>query len=145
MSTNRSNSIPADWLPNAPAASNTTATIGLCLQVAASAIAWMSLGMTDVLITWRTCLGEQFGANTLSRGLYFSVTVLLLGVAVVAGVMSYRGWKKLAGVTGLLRAEGRERSEFLSLAGLYISFTLGAGMVWLGIPLFLLEICVRTR
>ena len=73
------------------------------------------------------------------------MTVLLLGVAVVAGVMSYRGWKKLAGVTGLLRAEGRERSEFLSLAGLYISFTLGAGMVWLGIPLFLLEICVRTR
>jgi len=105
----------------------------------------MSLGATDVLITWRTCVGEQFGANTIARPLYFTVTLLLLCLAFLAGVMSYRSWKKLAGLTGLLRAEGRERSEFLSLAGLYISFTLGAGMVWLGIPLFILEICVRTR
>jgi len=115
----------------------------LVFQVAASAVAWVSLGVADVLITWRACIHEtpQGGAGIPS----FAITGLLFCLTLLAGGMSYRTWRKLSGLTALLRAEGRERSEFLSLAGLYISFTLGAGIVWLGLPLFILEMCVRTR
>jgi len=115
----------------------------LVFQVAASAVAWVSLGVADVIITWRACIHETpHGGAGIP---YFAITGLLFCLTLLAGGMSYRTWRKLSGLTALLRAEGRERSEFLSLAGLYISFTLGAGIVWLGLPLFILEMCVRTR
>ena len=59
--------------------------------------------------------------------------------------MSYRSWRRLSGAAGLLSAEGRERKEFMSLCGLFISVTLGFGFVWMCIPLFMLQMCARTR
>jgi hypothetical protein len=143
MSTNLTNALPSDWLPSNAAPSSRMPASRLCFQAAGSAVAWVSLGTADVLITWRACIHEapQGGAGVP----YFVITGLLFCLTLLAGGMSYRSWQEVSGITALLRAEGRERSEFLSLAGLFISFTLGAGMVWLGIPLFILEMCVRTR
>jgi len=59
--------------------------------------------------------------------------------------MSYRSWRTLSAVRDLLSAEGRERKEFMSLAGLFISLTLGVGMIWLCLPLFIVQMCARAR
>lgn len=135
-----------------PEASGSSAAIPngrLWFQVAASGVAWIGLGLTDILITWRACVHEeQFGgpsAHPGARILYLVMWVVLFGLAVLAGTMSYRSWRALSGVTELLRAEGRERKEFMSLAGLFISLTLGIGIVWLCVPLFLIQMCLRTR
>lgn len=121
----------------------------LWFQVAASAAAWLSLGLGDMLITWRACVHEeQFGGpsvHPIAHALYFAVAGLVFALTVLAGTMSYRSWYSLSGVTSLLAAEGRERREFMSLAGIFISVTLGAGIIWLCLPLFLLEMCLRTR
>jgi len=72
-------------------------------------------------------------------------TFVLLAVAAIAGTWSYRKWTALSGVMPLLRAEGRDRKEFMALAGLFISFTLGVGIVWLCLPLFVIQMCLRIR
>ena len=45
----------------------------------------------------------------------------------------------------MLLAEATERKEFMAWAGLFISFTLGVGIVWLCLPLFILQMCIRAR
>jgi hypothetical protein len=116
---------------------------------AAATGAWFGLGLSDMFITWRACLHEeQFGgpsAHPGSRILFFLFTFLLFALAAVAGIMSYRNWKRLSGLTVLLRAEATERKEFMALAGLFISFTLGVGIVWLCLPLFIIQMCIRAR
>ncbi len=56
--------------------------------------------------------------------------------------MSYRRLAQAFGSqSDLLSAEAIERKEFMALAGLIISFTLGIGMVWLFLPVFIIEMC----
>jgi hypothetical protein len=117
--------------------------------VAGSSLAWIALGIGDILITWRACLHpELFGGPSNSPGarlLYFVITFVLIGLAAMAGVSSYRNWKKFSDRRALLRAEGKERTEFIALAGLFMSFTLGFGMLWFCLPLFVIQICIRAR
>jgi hypothetical protein len=117
--------------------------------VAGSSLAWIALGVGDILITWRACLHQDlFGGSSNSpnvRVLYFVITFVLIGLAVMAGVSSYRNWKKFSDRRALLRAEGKERTEFVALAGLFMSFTLGFGMLWFCLPLFVIQICLRAR
>lgn len=117
--------------------------------VAGSALAWLALGAGDVFITWRACLHpELFGGASNSpnaRILHFVITFVLIGIAVMAGISSYRNWKKFSDRRALLRAEGKERTEFIALAGLFMSFTLGFGMLWLCLPLFVIQMCIRAR
>jgi hypothetical protein len=117
--------------------------------VAGSAVAWIALGVGDVFITWRACLhSELFGGagnSPNARIVYLVITLVLAGLAVMAGVSSYRNWKKFSDRRALLRAEGRERTEFIALAGLFMSFTLGFGMLWFCLPLFVIQMCIRAR
>jgi hypothetical protein len=117
--------------------------------VTGSIFAWFALGFADIVITWRTCLNpEQFGGtgpHPLARVLYFASTLTLFAIAVIAGAACYQNWRRLTGLPKLLQAEGRERNEFLVLAGMFISLTLGAGIVWLCIPLFIVQMCIRAR
>jgi H+/Cl- antiporter ClcA len=116
---------------------------------AASTAAWFSVGLGDLFILWHTCMnGEPFGAQSSHPGarvLFFLVTFLLMALAAIAGIMSYANWKRLSGVTSLLCAEANGRKEFMAWAGLYISFTLGVGIVWLCLPLFIIQMCSRAR
>lgn len=121
----------------------------LWFEFAASAIAWLCLGSLDVVIVWRACVHqEQFGGPSPHPGariLHFALWIASFGLAVLAGCMSYRTWRTLSGTDDLLRAEGRERKEFMSLSGLFISLTLGCGFLWMCLPLFILQMCERTR
>ncbi|MGC2448679.1 MAG: hypothetical protein WA477_13620 [Candidatus Sulfotelmatobacter sp.] len=116
---------------------------------AGSAAAWIGLGLADLLITWQACLGqEQYGGGRLEPGfklLYLVVTLALLIMAIVAGGVSLRNWRKLSGDRHLADAEGRGREEYMALIGVFISLTLGIGIIWLGLPIAMIELCVRAR
>lgn len=121
----------------------------LWFGVSAAAAAWVGLGIADVLITWRECLHhEQFGGASAHPGLRtlnIIIFIALLGTAILAGIMSYRNWRKLAGQVEIYRAEGTRPCEYMALIGVFISITLGLGIIWLGLPLMILSLCVRTR
>lgn len=116
---------------------------------AGSAAAWIGLGIADLLITWQACLGEeQYGGAHLEPGfkaLYVLVTLALLITAVVAGGVSFRNWRVLSRDRDISDAEGRGREEYMALIGVFVSFTLGIGIIWLGIPIAIIELCVRAR
>lgn len=121
----------------------------LWLQVSGAAIAWLGLRLADVIISWLSCVHqEQYGGpsfHPISRVLFFAFTILLFGLAFLTGVASYRSWRKLSQARDLVQAEASERKEFMALAGLFISLTLGFGIFWLSLPLFLLQMCARVR
>jgi hypothetical protein len=127
----------------------TVPTSRLWFGVVGSTLAWFSLGLADMFITWRACVHEeQFGGASSHPGarvLYFVAGISLLALTGVAGFMSYKDWHRLSGLKDLLSAEAYERKEFMALAGLFISFTLGFGMVWLFLPVFIIEMCLRVR
>lgn len=121
----------------------------LWFQLAATGVAWFSLGLADIVITWRACVHEeQFGGPSSHPGarlLYFGIWIAVFCLVLLAGTMSYRSWRLLSRVSDLLYAEGRERKEFMSQAGFFISLTLGIGLIWLCLPLFILQMCARIR
>ncbi|HEX4227568.1 MAG TPA: hypothetical protein VHZ07_02780 [Bryobacteraceae bacterium] len=115
-----------------------------------TACAWVGLAVGDVLITWWACLqeGQQPGNSKVRPDIawvYFAATLILLGLAVFAGTTSYANWKSLSRDSRLRDAEARGRQEFMALLGVFVSVTLGCGLVWLTIPLMMINLCVRTR
>ncbi|MBV9760026.1 MAG: hypothetical protein JO340_05635 [Acidobacteriaceae bacterium] len=114
-----------------------------------SAASWIVLSAGYVLITWWACVeNTQLGGGTPRPGavlLYSSAAVLLIGLAVAAGLISYRNWRRLSDAPTLGEAESPGRREFMALLGVFVSFTLGIGLIWLTIPLLILKLCVRAR
>jgi hypothetical protein len=121
----------------------------LWFGVAASAAAWFVLGLTEILLTWAACLHrEQFGGASGHPGvllLTIVITVVLFAIIVASGTVSYRNWRQLSADVDLESAEGRGREEFMALLGVFVSLTLGFSTVWLALPLFIIDLCVRTR
>jgi hypothetical protein len=114
-----------------------------------SAAGWVCLSVAYVLITWWACVENgPLGGGTARQGiafLYALSAVLLLGTTIAAGLTSYRNWRQLSEARSLGEAEGHGRAEFMALIGVFVSFTLGVGLIWLTIPLLILNLCVRAR
>lgn len=121
----------------------------LWFGVAASAAAWFVLGLTDILLTWAACLHhEQLGGASGHPGIRLItvvITFVLFAIVLASGIISYGNWRRLSADPDLESAEGRGRKEFMALLGVFVSLTLGFGVVWLALPLFILDLCVRTR
>jgi hypothetical protein len=121
----------------------------LWFGVAASAAAWFVLGLTEILLTWAACLHrEQLGGASGHPGvllLTIVITVVLFAIIVASGTVSYRNWRLLSADVDLESAEGRGREEFMALLGVFVSLTLGFSTIWLALPLFIIDLCVRTR
>lgn len=116
----------------------------------AASLAWGGLGVADILVTWQACAlhDAPFGvpmSHPAARVVYLALSLLSLAIAVAAGVMSWRTWRSLSGGGGIFRAEGYERREFMALMGLFMSVTLGMGIIWLTLPPLMLELCGRAR
>lgn len=121
----------------------------LWFGVVASGAAWFLVGIAEMFITWRACLhNEEFGnASQHSSAMVaaYVVSFFLLGLVATAGFLSYNTWRRLSTQRSLMEAEGRGHHEFIALVGILFSITLGAGMVWMCIPLFIIRLCARVR
>jgi hypothetical protein len=128
---------------------------------AAPAFAWAAHGATSVFLSTVYCpsgiphwgrLGE--GGVRLAIGL---VTIGLLAVAISAGVVSYRLWRSLRArrreeeeqqlryERDLIADEGRTREDFMALGGVLVSIVCSVGILYAGIPLIILNVCMRAR
>ncbi|HTZ57500.1 MAG TPA: hypothetical protein VMB49_05355 [Acidobacteriaceae bacterium] len=117
--------------------------------VVAAGAAWFLLGIAEMFITWRACMhNEEFGnasRDVPAMAAAFAVSFFLLALVAAGGFFSYQTWRKFSTQPRLAEAEGHSVQEFLSLLGIFFSVTLGAGMVWMTLPLFLLRLCARVR
>ena len=149
MGSEMTNTMSAGFQPQAAGNPQEISTRRVWFEFAACAGSWIFLGIFESVIAWRACVHqEQFGGpspHPIARALYFLLWITSFGLALLAGTLSYRTWRRLCGASKLLRAEGRERQEFMSLSGLFITITLGLGFFWMCLPLFMLQMCARTR
>lgn len=116
---------------------------------AAAGCCWLGLEIACVLITWRACLHyEQYGGASNHpglRALNIALFCALLLITIAAGLMSYTNWRRLSGDTPLLDAEGTGPREYFAIVGVFTSVTLGVGVIWFGIPVFMITLCSRIR
>lgn len=121
----------------------------LWFGVVASGVAWFALGIAEMFITWRACLHQEaFGqasSHPAASVAAFVVSFFLIGLAAAAGYVSYITWRKVSTQPRLIEDEGRGFHAYLAFAGIFVSFTLGVGMVWMLLPLFILRFCARVR
>jgi hypothetical protein len=121
----------------------------LWFGLAASVMAWLLLGFLDILITWRACVHEEEFGNPVShpavRAIYIVVAGILFLIVLVAGVMSYGNWRAISSEREILKSTATDRREFMALLGVFVSITLGMGVLWLAIPPLLIELCMRAK
>jgi hypothetical protein len=121
----------------------------LWFGLAGSVAAWLSLGLVDILITWQACVHqEQFGnasSHPAARLAYIIAAVFLFLIVIASGTTSYRNWRQLSTERELLRAPAIDRREFMAMLGIFVSITLGVGVLWLAIPTLMIELCARAR
>lgn len=116
---------------------------------AAGAFAWVALFIADLLLAWKTCTELPNGFDVVSLDwapyLFGALTVLLLAVAIGAGLTSFKTFRRLSTPADLLTTEAPGRPEFMALGGMFISLAMGISIIWLGLPLIILNICTRAR
>lgn len=116
---------------------------------AGSAIAWVLAGFLDVVLAWHACLGGDTGSliftQTRIRIVLSVITLGLLAVAAASGVISFRNWQALSRKRDFVSAEGRGRQEFMAIVGVIVAASLGMGIVWFAIPIYIIGMCVRTH
>jgi hypothetical protein len=114
-----------------------------------AAVAWIIAGLVDAWIAWIACMGHEAGSGVFTpagmRVLLGVVTFGLLAVATAGGLISFRNWRRLSDSHEFVEAEGRGRKQFMALVGVFISVSLGIGIIWFSIPIYVLGICVRAR
>ncbi|HUK49296.1 MAG TPA: hypothetical protein VLW06_16955 [Terriglobales bacterium] len=114
-----------------------------------AALAWILAGFLDATLAWFACIGGEGGSPVFSttgmRILLGFISFGLLAMATAGGLISFSNWRKLSRSESFIEAEGRGRKQFMALLGVVISITLGVGIIWFSIPVYLLGICVRGR
>jgi len=114
-----------------------------------AALAWIIAGLADAWLAWVACMGHEAGSGVFSsvgmRVLLGVITFGLLAVATVGGLVSFNNWRRLSQSGDFIEAEGRGRQQFMALVGVLISISLGVGIIWFAIPIYILGICVRAR
>jgi hypothetical protein len=113
----------------------------------AAPLAWGLQGIVGVIVSAEFCPAglpswEMLGQNGV-RLLLGLITAGLLAVAISGGVVAFRNWQALAGPRSFFRAEAPSREVFMSVGGILISAAFTVGLLWSGIPLIMVEQCLR--
>jgi hypothetical protein len=121
----------------------------LWFGTAGTVVAWVLAGILNVLFAWQACMGGEAGwgpfTSTGMEILLGCITFGLLTVGVFSGITAYRNWRTLSDTSDLISAEAKERKQFMGLVGIVVGVTLGLGMAWFSIPVYVLNYCTRWR
>lgn len=115
----------------------------------AGAVAWGLQGMLCVFIATHYCRTGYGGttpqAAEAARVMLFIVTTLALAIAVASGVVAFQNWTRTSSERDTIFPEAVDREAYMSLIGIALNIILGLGIVCAGVPILLLQLCVRTR
>ncbi len=121
----------------------------LWFGTAAAAVAWALQGVICEIISAKACqnnIGSWGARSPGAVGLLMAVvTLIALVFAVAGGLISFRNWRQAANQFDLLHTDGRRRIEFMALVGTLASVAFVVGILWAGIPLIMLDVCVKAR
>jgi hypothetical protein len=116
---------------------------------AGAAVAWMLAGVLNVLLAGSTCTRDRaalFSSVQTEMHIVLGViTFALLATAVYAGVVSFQNWRALSRASEFVEAEAGGRQEFMALFGVFVSASLGMGIVWFVLPIYIVRMCVRAH
>ncbi len=114
-----------------------------------AAAAWVIAGVADAWLAWVACMGHEAGSGVFTsvgmRVLLGVITFGLLAVATAGGLVSFANWRRLSDSGQFIESEARGRKQFMAMVGVLISVSLGIGILWFSIPIYILGICVRAR
>lgn len=114
-----------------------------------AAVAWVLAGVLNVVLAWEACLGKDsqsfFFTQTGVHVVLGIVTLIMLGLAVASGVVSFQNWRLLSRQDDFVEAEGRPRQEFMAIFGVFVSLCLGIGIIWFVLPIYLIRFCVEAH
>lgn len=116
---------------------------------AGGAVAWVLAGLLNVVLAWEACVSDSGGSFFFTQtGVHVVLgagTLIMLALAVAAGVVSYQNWRRLSQRGRFVEAEARGREEFMGIVGVFVSACLGIGIVWFVIPIYVIRFCVRAH
>jgi hypothetical protein len=115
----------------------------------AAAIAWALEGAITEVIASEACRTGTGSWGPLSPGgtkiVLAIVTLIALAVSVAAILVSFRNWRRLSEACKFMSAEAGRRGQFMGLVGVFAGVALAAGIIWSGLPLIFLDVCVKAR
>jgi hypothetical protein len=115
----------------------------------AAAIAWALQGAICEVISAEACQSNlgSWGQRSPTgvKLLLAAITIVALGFAIGAGVTSFRNWRLMTDHPDFVHAEGRRRQQFMALVGAFAGVVFVIGILWAGIPLIMLDVCVKAR
>jgi hypothetical protein len=121
----------------------------LWFGAAGAGIAWALQGFTCFQIATQACAsgsGHWWPIPRVDvRILLVCVTLAYLLVAAASGIVSYFNWRALADRQKFIQAEGIPRENFMALTGAFVSAASVVGLIWAGIPFFLIPVCSSYR
>jgi hypothetical protein len=121
----------------------------LWFGAAGAGIAWALQGFTCFLIATQACADRTGNWGPLPgigvRILLVCVTIAYFSVAAAAGIVSYRNWRTLSERQRLTQAEGIPRENFMALTGAFVGAASVVGLIWAGVPFFLIPVCSSYR
>jgi hypothetical protein len=113
------------------------------------AVAWVGAGVLNVVLAWEACVSDNSGSffftQTGVRVVLSIVTLIMLALAIAAGVISFQNWRRLERQREFVEAEGRGRQEFMAIFGVFVSACLGIGIFWFVLPIYIIRFCVRAH
>lgn len=114
-----------------------------------AAVAWALHSTVCEVIASKACQNNIGSWGALSpigvRWLMAVVTLIALAVAVASGLVSFSNWRTLAERPDFVHAEGHRREQFMALVGTFAGAVFVIGILWAGIPLIMLDVCIKAR
>ena len=114
-----------------------------------AAVAWFVENAIGVIVSAEYCPANApnwgFAGQTAVQVAVGIVVLALLIVAISGFAVAFKNWRTLAGRREFAHAEGISREAFMSVGGILISTFFIVGIVYSGIPLAILEQCMRAR
>ena len=116
----------------------------------AGAAAFSVQGFVCFQIAIQSCKDSHIGTwGALSpagvRWVLGGISIVLFLIAAWGGLTSFGNWQTVSEQRSITQAEGYGRESFMALAGVFVSIAFLVGIIWLGLPMVLLDTCVTTR
>lgn len=114
-----------------------------------AAVAWALQSTVCTVISSKACQNNVGNWGPLSplgvRWLMGGITFVALAIAIAAGLASFRNWRTFSERQDLVRAEAGRRETFMAFVGVFSTVIFVIGILWAGIPLIMLDVCVKAR
>ena len=115
----------------------------------AGAVAWGTQGLLGVAISGELCKANYNRMEDVRETGGFAalvvITVVLLLVTVTAALVSHANWRRLSNNERLLPAEATGREQYMAFVGICVNVVFALGIIWAGLSILLLNMCVRAR